>query len=113
MSEVMTQIMEGNILNQFPFLFSRLLLKSPEPLMQTAFRQTFMALREEDIGTDRLTSLLRQVVKQWLTHIVYQVNLSLFASLEPDRHPSDLGADVSILNLEMGHITDTAPCPIT
>jgi hypothetical protein len=61
MSEVMTEIVEAEVGDEFPLLMIRLQLERAKPMMNTIFRQPSTALRSKHIRTLLVASPMLQI----------------------------------------------------
>ena len=59
MGEVMPEVMEGEIVNQFPLALVGMGLECPEPVVNPVLTQSLATLRREDIGSVSICLALR------------------------------------------------------
>src|ERR1700730_15952759 len=79
--------------------------------MDPLFGRSLAALRRKHIPALGITCCL-QIVKEWLAHLVDEIDIAPLASLVPNMEPSHLGTDVGMYHLQPGHITHPASYPI-
>lgn len=59
--EIVTQIMKGEISDEFPFLFVCLPFEGAEPMVNAIFCETWTALGGENIGTRSIASTMLDI----------------------------------------------------
>ena len=60
----MPQVMEGEIVNQFPLALGGTSLERPEPVMNPLFRQALAALRRKDVGPISISTRFEILVER-------------------------------------------------
>src|SRR5260370_30101113 len=109
--EVMPQVMEGEILDQFPLALGGLSLERAEPIVDPFFRQTLAALRHKYIGPFCVASGL-QVLIERLACFVHQIDITPLAPLIAYMEPSYLWTHMGMRHLQPGDIAHPASCPV-
>ena len=112
MGEVVSQVKEGQILDQFPLALGGPSLELAEPIVDGFFRQPLTALREKYIGPPCVTSAL-QIRIERLTSFVQQLDITPLALLIANMEPSLLWAHMGMDHLQPGDLAHPASRPIS
>src|SRR5260370_38325753 len=109
--EVMPQVMEGEILDQFPLALGGLSLERAEPIVDPFFRQTLAALRHKYIGPFCVASGL-QVLIERLAGFVHQIDITPLPPLIAYMEPSYLWTHMGLRHLQPTNIPHPPSCPL-
>src|SRR5260370_42275143 len=101
--EVMPQVMEGEILDQFPLALGGLSLERAEPIVDPFFRQTLAALRHKYIGPFCVASGLQVLIKR-LAGFVHHIEITPLAPPRAFIWPSYLWTPTGIHHFQPRHI---------
>src|SRR6266699_186612 len=112
MSEVVSYIVEGEFVNQFPLALCGTGLERPEPVMNPFLGQSIAALRRKDVGSISITTRLEILIER-LASVIHQIDFAPLAALVADMQPADFRTNMRMGHLQPGDIADPASRPVT
>jgi hypothetical protein len=96
MREIMPQVMEAEIGDEFPLFVIGLSFEGTKPVVDPIFGEVCASLRSKDVLTLLLTSTMLNVVVERTASFVQQINITELLSFMADTHPTDFRADMGI-----------------
>jgi len=111
MGEVVPQVMESEILDQWELVLCSLRLELAEPIVDAFFGQLRAALRDKHVGTCYITRGL-QVLIERLVGFVQQMDITYLAPFITNLEPSLLWVNMGMGHLQPGDLTHPAARPV-
>jgi hypothetical protein len=112
MREIMPQVMEAEIGDEFPLFMIGLSFEDTKPVVNAVFCEVSASLRSKDVRTLLLTSTMLNVVVERTASFVQQINITELLSFMADVQPADFRADMGMLHQQVRNIAHTTPCPV-
>src|SRR5260370_42521654 len=98
-------------MNQLPLALGGTSLKCPEPVVNPFLAQALAALREKDVVPIGISTRL-EILIEWLSGLVHQVDVAPLATLVADMQPPNFRTDMCMGHLQPGDIADPASGPV-
>src|SRR2546423_3566933 len=110
MGEVVPQVIESEILDQWELVLCSLCLELAEPIVDAFFGQLRAALRDKHVGTCYITPGL-QVLIERLVGFVQQIDITYLALFVTNLEPALLWINMGMGHLQPGDLTHPAARP--
>src|SRR5258708_6786824 len=110
--EVVAQVMESEIVNQFPLPPGGTSLERPKPVVDSFLGQALTTLGCKDVGSISISTRLEILIER-LSCLIHEIDVAPLSALITNIQPPDFRTNMRMGHLQPGDITDPASGPVT